>query len=115
MLIPLQHGEPIRFGDDGQHGVAVNEFGEPYVCEVADVGEDRLLTHDEHRADPTLAFSLSRLSTGPHMPTPVGIFRDIERPVYEAEVAAQVAAASERQGPGDLDALISSGPTWVVS
>ena len=29
MLIPLEHGEPIRFGADGEHGVVVNEFGEP--------------------------------------------------------------------------------------
>ena len=29
MLIELEHGEPIRFGDDGEHGVALNEFGEP--------------------------------------------------------------------------------------
>lgn len=114
MLIPLRHGEPIRFGADGEHGVAVNEFGEPYVASVADVGEDNLLVHDEHRPDPTLAFSLSRLSTGPHMPTPIGVFRDIERPVYEVEVEAQVTAAVERQGPGDLAAVLASGRTWTV-
>jgi len=114
MLIPLQHGAPIRFGADGQHGIAVNRFGEPYVCEVADVGEDALLVHDETRPDPTLAFSLSRLSTGPHMPTPIGVFRDIDRPVYELEVAAQVDAAIDRQGPGDLSKVLMSGPTWAV-
>ena len=114
MLIPLEHGQPIRFGTDLEHGVAVNEFGEPYVCEVADVGVDRLLVHDETRPDPTLAFSLSRLANGPHVPTPVGVFRDVERPVYEAEVQAQVDDAIERQGPGDLRSLISSGATWTV-
>jgi 2-oxoglutarate ferredoxin oxidoreductase subunit beta len=114
MLIPLVHGEPIRFGSEGQLGVAVNEFGEPYVCDVADVGVQHLLVHDEHRPDPTLAFSLSRLSTGPHMPTPIGVFRDVQRPVYEDEVAAQIAAAREQHGPGDLQALISSGATWTV-
>ena len=115
MLVPLVHGQPIRFGEDGQHGVAVNDFGEPYVCEVADVGEERLLVHDESRPDPTLAFSLSRLSTGPNMPTPVGVFRDVTRPVYEAEVQAQVDATVERLGPGDLQELIGSGATWTVT
>ena len=115
MLIPLVHGEPIRFGEEGQHGVAVNEFGEPYVCEVAELGEDRLLVHDEHRVDPTLAFALSRISTGPTMPTPVGVFRDVDRPVYELEVQAQIAAEVERQGPGDLRELITSAPTWTVA
>ena len=115
MVIDLVHGAPIRFGSEGQHGVALNEFGEPHVVEVADVGESALLVHDEHRHDPTLAFALSRLSNGPHMPTPIGVFRDVERPIYEVEVQRQLAAASEKSGPGDLAKLIASGATWTVS
>jgi len=114
MLITLRHGEPIRFGNDGQRGVVLNEFGECAIAEIADVGEDRLVVHDEHRPDPTLAFALSRVSTGPTMPTPIGVFRDVERPSYEIEVQRQLAAASERQGPGDLASLLSSGATWDV-
>lgn len=114
MLIPLVHGEPIRWGDEGQHGVAVNEFGEPYVCDTVDVGVENLLVHDEHRQDPTLAFALSRLAQGPTMPTPIGVFRQVHRPSYEQEVEAQVAAAIEQSGPGDLNALINSGRTWTV-
>jgi 2-oxoglutarate ferredoxin oxidoreductase subunit beta len=115
MLIELHHGEPIRFGADGQHGVVHNEFGECHVVEVADVGEERLLVHDEHRPDPTLAFALSRLADRPTVPTPIGVFRDVERPSYEAEVQRQLVTASERSGPGDLGALLSSGATWTVS
>src|SRR5579875_2927777 len=69
MLIPLEHGQPIRFGPDQEYGV-VFENGQAKVVEVSDVGEDSLLVHDAHRADPGLAFALSRLSTGPTMPTP---------------------------------------------
>ena len=65
MLIDLKHGEPIRFGADGEHGVVLNEFGEAKIVDVADVGVDRLLVHDEHRADPSLAFALSRLADHP--------------------------------------------------
>lgn len=114
MLIPLVHGQPIRWGNDGEHGVAVNEFGEPYVCNTVDVGVEHLLVHDEHRQDPTLAFALSRLAQGPTMPTPIGVFREVHRPTYEQEVAAQVEAAKEQLGAGDLNALINSGRTWTV-
>jgi 2-oxoglutarate ferredoxin oxidoreductase subunit beta len=114
MLIPLKHGEPIRFGEEMQLGVTLNEFGEPSVCRVDDVGADALLVHDEHRADPTLAFALSRLADTPTMPTPVGVFRDIDRPVYELQVQAQLAAELDRSGPGDLGKLLESGPTWTV-
>ncbi len=114
MLIQLTHGEPIRFGSENQLGVAVNEFGEPRVVQVADVGVEGLLVHDEHRADPTLAFALSRLASSPTMPTPVGVFRDVQRPVYEVEVQAQLAETLERSGPGDLSKIIASGATWTV-
>ena len=114
MLIDLKHGEPIRFGADGQHGVVLNARGETEVVDVADVGEDRLLVHDEHRDDPSLAFALSRLADTPTVPTPVGVFRDVERPIYEGEVQRQLVGAQEQRGPGDLEALISSGATWEV-
>jgi 2-oxoglutarate ferredoxin oxidoreductase subunit beta len=114
MLIDLKHGEPIRFGADGQHGVVLNARGETEVVDVADVGEDRLLVHDEHRDDPSLAFALSRLADTPTVPTPVGVFRDVERLVYEGEVQRQLVGAQEQRGPGDLEALIGSGATWEV-
>lgn len=115
MLIPLRHGEPIRFGADGRSGVAQNEFAEPRIVSLDDADEQDLLVHDEHRPDPTLAFALSRLAEGPHTPTPIGVFRDVDRPVYELEVAAQVEAATTRQGPGSLAELIGSGATWTVA
>jgi 2-oxoglutarate/2-oxoacid ferredoxin oxidoreductase subunit beta len=114
MLIPLVHGEPIRFGADGQWGV-VMEDGSARVVEVADVGEDRLLVHDERRDDPSLAFALSRLASGPTTPTPMGVFRAVERPDYGTMLNQQLVAAAERRGPGDLAGLLRSGSTWTVS
>ncbi len=115
MLIELRHGEPIRFGADRELGVVLNEYGEAEVVAVADAGESRLLVHDEHRPEPTVAFALSRLSEQPTVPTPIGIFRAVERPTYEGEVQRQLAAAHDRSGPGDLRTLIESGPVWDVA
>jgi 2-oxoglutarate ferredoxin oxidoreductase subunit beta len=114
MTIPLVHGEPIRFGADGERGVMVGNDGQVHVVDVADVGEDRLLVHDQHRDDPSLAFMLSRLSSGPHEPTPIGVFRDVQRDEYAEGVTRQLAMAADRQGPADLGALLRSGATWVV-
>jgi 2-oxoglutarate ferredoxin oxidoreductase subunit beta len=79
---------------------------------VADVGADAILVHDERRADPGLAFLLSHLSRGPFEPTPVGVFRAVDRPDYGDLLNHQVLAAAERSGPGDLAALLASGTTW---
>jgi 2-oxoglutarate ferredoxin oxidoreductase subunit beta len=114
MLIPLEHGKPVRFGPEGEHGVVVDD-GIARVVEVADVGESALVVHDERREDPSLAFALSRLSTAPTMPTPIGVFRDVERPDYGFMVNQQLVAAAESKGPGDLGALLTSGSTWTVS
>jgi 2-oxoglutarate ferredoxin oxidoreductase subunit beta len=114
MLIDLKHGQPVRFGNDNQLGVMMNEFGEAKIVHVADVGEDKLVVHDETRTDPSLAFALSRLAEHPETPTPVGVFRAVERPAYGVSMQQQIAAASEKSGPGDLAALLRSAPTWSV-
>jgi len=114
MLIPLEHGQPVRFGADGSKGVVLDGQGRAGIAEVADVGEDAVLVHDESRESPDLAFTLSRLARGPHEPTPIGVFRAVERPEYASAASAQLAAAQESRGPGDLDALLHSGATWTV-
>jgi len=114
MLIPLEHGKPIRFGAEGEKGVIVDNQGRALIVKVSDVGEDALLVHDETRHDPTLAFTLARLSTAPTMPTPIGVFRAVDRLEYSSEVTRQLAAAQEERGPGDLGALLRSGGTWEV-
>jgi 2-oxoglutarate/2-oxoacid ferredoxin oxidoreductase subunit beta len=114
MLIELRHGEPIRFGAEGHMGVVMESQGSLRLVEVADVGEEALLVHDEQREDPGLAFALSRLSRGPYEPTPVGVFRSVERHDYGSLVDAQLLEAQSRKGPGDLEALLRSGTTWTV-
>ena len=78
------------------------------------MGEEALVVHDEAREDPSLAFTLSRLAGGPYEPTPIGVFRAVDRPEFGAEIGRQLLDAQERQGPGDLAALLRSGSTWTV-
>ncbi|MGQ0617484.1 MAG: 2-oxoacid:ferredoxin oxidoreductase subunit beta [Acidimicrobiia bacterium] len=114
MLIPLRHGEPIRFGSDLEKGVMVDSQGRARIVAVADVGEANILVHDEARDEPGLAFMLSRLARGPHEPTPVGVFRAVQRTEYVEATSQQLAAAVAQRGPGDLEQLLRSGATWVV-
>ncbi len=114
MLIPLEHGQPIRFGADGHRGVVLDGQGRARVVEVDEVGEEALLVHDEAREDPGLAFMLSRLARGPYEPTPLGVFRAVSRPEYSDQVNDQLLEAQRQRGPGDLAALLHSGTTWTV-
>jgi 2-oxoglutarate ferredoxin oxidoreductase subunit beta len=113
MLIPLVHGEPIVFGPDQAKGVALDGQGRARIVDVSEVGIGNIIVHDEAREEPGLAFMLSRLSTGPTEPTPIGVFRAVNRPDYGAETTRQLTAAQEH-GTTDLSALLRSRPTWQV-
>jgi 2-oxoglutarate ferredoxin oxidoreductase subunit beta len=113
-VIRLEHGAPVRFGPDGARGVRFGGSGLLEVVDVADVGEDGLLVHDAHNPDPSYAFALSRLDSADFAHTPIGVFRAVPRPSYDELMAAQLAAARERQGPGDLATLLAGGDTWQV-
>jgi 2-oxoglutarate/2-oxoacid ferredoxin oxidoreductase subunit beta len=112
--IVLRHGEPLVFGKNHDKGIRLRGF-EPEVVDLNAPGVRRedLLVHDAQAASPALAFLLSRLGP-PDFPTPIGIFRSVERPVYEAGVHEQIAAARAKKGPGRLATLLAEGDTWVV-
>ena len=113
MLIDLVDGQPIQFGPDREKGVMFEE-GSARVVDVADVGVDALIVHREDNPDPTVAYALSRLANTTDLPTPMGVFRAVERGEYGAAVSAQLAAAQSDRGPGDLNDLLHSLPTWTV-
>jgi len=112
--IRLEHGQPIRFGAENERGVKLSADGSCELVDVADVGEEALLVHDEHHEAASLAFSLSRIAHTPHGPTPIGVFRDIERPVYDELMAEQLETSKTERGEGDLGALLHAGDTWSV-
>ncbi|MEU2306576.1 2-oxoacid:ferredoxin oxidoreductase subunit beta [Streptomyces misionensis] len=110
-LIRLEHGRPIRFGTDGTRGVVRDpRTGGLDVVTVTPENEADLVVHDSGAHDPTTAFALSRLTD----PTPVGVFRDTERTVYDAALNAQLDAAVDRHGKGDLTSLLTGTDTWTV-
>ncbi|GAB3789808.1 2-oxoacid:ferredoxin oxidoreductase subunit beta [Nocardioides ungokensis] len=123
-IIPLVHGEPIRFGTpdgSGQAGKGLirdSRTGGVKIVEVADVGEQALLVHDAHNPDPSTAFAISRLTDSGYLnQSPIGIFRQVERPAYDDQARAQVDSA-RKAAPGGaeerLAGLIGGGDTWTV-
>ncbi len=116
--IRLEHGQPVTFGANGEWCV-VHPPG-AFSLEVrptADVTPGEILTHDANVADPSYAFALSRLPELDLRHTPIGVFRDVVRPSYDALVNAQVdAARAQADDPeSDLAALLNSGDTWTIA
>jgi 2-oxoglutarate/2-oxoacid ferredoxin oxidoreductase subunit beta len=113
--IYLEHGAPITFGADGEKGVVQDADGSARVVAVSDVDASALLVHDASHREPSLAFALSRITFDTDGAVPLGVFRDVEREVYDDLMSAQLETARERAGEGDLGALLHSGDTWVVT
>jgi 2-oxoglutarate ferredoxin oxidoreductase subunit beta len=112
--IRLEHGEPIRFGPDGERGLVRSADGHLEVVDVSEVGAERLVVHDAHRADPSHAFALAHLAERPVGPTPIGVLRAIQRPAYGSGRNRILAAAHAGASLADVDELLSSGDTWSV-
>ncbi len=113
--IYLEHGKPIRFGAENEKGVRLLPDGSAEVVLVADVGEDALMVHDAHHAQPSQAFALSRLTNATAGAIPVGVLRDVQRPVYDELMSEQLDRAVESKGEGDLEALLHAGDTWTIA
>ncbi|CAM5494830.1 MULTISPECIES: 2-oxoacid:ferredoxin oxidoreductase subunit beta [Streptomyces] len=116
-VIRLEHGQPIRFGGGGGSRGVVRDAatGDLKVVAVTPENESRILVHDAHSASPTTAFALSRLADPDTLHhTPIGVFRSVDRPVYDTLMSEQLDTAIEQNGKGDLAALLAGGDTWTV-
>jgi len=116
-LVPIRHGEPIRFGPAGEDGLGsyavVQEGFRLSVVEAASVDPARIVTHDAGNHE--LAFALSRLSDQDLTHTVTGIFRNVDRGTYDDAVRAQVQEAKDKAGTPDLQSLLNGRDTWTVA
>jgi 2-oxoglutarate/2-oxoacid ferredoxin oxidoreductase subunit beta len=112
--IRLEHGQPIVWGAQGQYGVTRSDDASLKVVDVADVEQSALLVHDAHADDPSHAFDLSRLADLSLARTPIGVFRAVQRPVYDDLMRGQLDSARATQGDGDLAELLAGSDTWTV-
>jgi 2-oxoglutarate ferredoxin oxidoreductase subunit beta len=107
--IRLEHGEPLR---SATQSVVRGPDGSLQL--VDDPESPDAVVHDAHLDDPSYAFQLSRLTS----PTPIGVFRSVERPTYDGLLIDQLETARQRAG-GDADAmleqLLTGNDTWTVA
>ncbi|MFF3571204.1 2-oxoacid:ferredoxin oxidoreductase subunit beta [Nocardia jiangxiensis] len=114
-LIRLRHGEPLRFGAEGEFAVVQRGFG-LHVVATDTVAESEIVVHDAYCEDPEYAYALSRLSEQDLSHVPVGIFRSVARPTYDDGVREQTEIARERRPvrADSLQQLLTGNETWTV-
>jgi 2-oxoglutarate ferredoxin oxidoreductase subunit beta len=112
----LEDGKPLVYGGrDRRKGIRI-EDGVPSIVELRpddDALAARVAVHHERWETPAYAFALASLKR-PEFPLPIGVFRAVEKPTYEAMLCGQIDAAVKRRGSGDLKSLLHAGDTWTV-
>lgn len=113
-VLNLEHGKPLLFGKEKNKGIRIRGF-EPSVVTLGENGitQADLAIHNEKNLNPAYAFLLGRFER-PHFPVPIGVFRAIERPTYDALLHDQVSKAKKATS-GDLQKLLAGSNTWEVN
>jgi 2-oxoglutarate/2-oxoacid ferredoxin oxidoreductase subunit beta len=109
--IALVDGKPLTFAG-GTKGIKLGAGLVPEIVDVKDGDTSELVVHTE-KGSPLYANLLAQL-VQPDYPMPMGILYRNEKPTYEQLAHAQVEQAIEKQGPGDLAKLMTSGMVWEV-
>jgi 2-oxoglutarate ferredoxin oxidoreductase subunit beta len=110
-LLRLEQDAPLAYADrkvvwDNEgRGLTVTNDTDPRPA----------IVHRVAAEDPAYAFALARLQDPATLsPTPIGVFRAVQRPVYEDLMEQQLAAAGHGAREPDLGALLAGADTWTI-
>ena len=112
--IHLVHGQKMLFGKEMNRGLVRDGF----LVKAVTLGQDGytiddVLVHDAHTPSNFLHQQLAMMD-GTDLPLAIGVIRDVDAPVYNEEVDAQVEQVRAAHGFDSLRAMILAGETWEV-
>ena len=112
--IHLVHGEKMLFGKDKEMGLVRDGF----LLKAVKVGEDGytmddVLVHDAHTQSNFLHQQLAMMD-GHDLPLALGVIRDVDSPVYNEEIDAQIEEVRGRKNFSSLRDMVLAGETWTV-
>ncbi|MBW2280246.1 MAG: 2-oxoacid:ferredoxin oxidoreductase subunit beta [Deltaproteobacteria bacterium] len=114
-VLMLEDGEKLVYGREREKILKLDP--DRLVLVPGRVGDENGAIEIVHREDAESTMLAALLSEHPRpgFPTPIGVFRSVERPVFERETLAQGEAAVAAGGAGQLEELIYAGDRWRVS
>jgi 2-oxoglutarate/2-oxoacid ferredoxin oxidoreductase subunit beta len=102
---PLAYADRKVVWDESGGGLAVTSDTDPRPAVV----------HRLAAENPAYAFALARLQDPATLsPTPIGVFRAVQRPVYDDLMQQQLATAGHGTREPDLGALLAGADAWTV-
>lgn len=113
----LEDGEPLVFGKDkdkvlnihvGQQGSRLLE-----IAHLSDIADNDRIIHRPSSEPNFIPRMLAHLDEE-EFPVPLGIFQQLDKPIYGDLLNEQISVAEEKLGHGDFMDYLNSGETWTV-
>ncbi len=104
-LIP---GQPVVFGKEKDKGLRFDGM------EIQGCAPEQAMVWDPSTATSAPGYLMSTLPQVEGMPTPIGIFRDVQAPTYDEAVNSQVDTAVANASEPTVRDLVYDGETWEV-
>lgn len=106
--VRLEAGEPLIYGAEKDKALCLDNFDFKTVSSDS----EKCIKHDPSNTN--LAALLANLD-GTNGPVPLGVLQQIEAPVYEEDLYAQIKSQTDDKGKGKFKDLLFSGNTWTVN
>ncbi len=116
-VLYMEHEKPLIFGKEKNKGIKL-DGAKPVIVDLTD-GKNSvndLLVHNEFDTQPgTRNNTRTYVQTIQHIPSPVGVFRQIFKPTYDEGVEIQIGNVTDLKGKGDIEKVLFNGNTWEVN
>jgi 2-oxoglutarate ferredoxin oxidoreductase subunit beta len=112
-VLYLEAGKPLLWGKEQRRGLVLDGLGLKMIPITGPDDEAKVLVHDP--SNRILAQMLVHLDPQKDEPVPVGVFYQELRPTYDEQFRVQIEQSMATSGVGDLNRLIQTGDTWIVS
>lgn len=113
-VLVLENDKPLIYGQN-------NDKVLDWKCnsyEVVNIDENTdtsgFIRHEEKADNAAAEFALADLNELPGMPTPIGIFKDVEEPTYGELLHDQIKRVTEQKGAGTLEKLLYTSDVYEI-
>jgi len=115
-VVVLEHGKPLIFGKNNEKGIRMDGMN-PVIVDLTTgkYSADDLWIHDEFDENPARSFVLAHFADLENFPTPIGVFRQVQKSTYDGDLFAQLDEVTKLKGKGKLEKLFRMGNTWEVA
>lgn len=112
-IIFLENAKPLIYGKENNMGLILKDLNIE-IIKINNTNSQQILRHNTNKESTALQFLLANLNF-PQYPLPVGILREISKPVFHDILLTHKNQAIKNQKIKNIEDLVNSGDTWIIN